>query len=162
MFAILGALISSTVATKALLDEHSREQKNKDYARKTGSKYYIDRNGKMRHMNGQRYTAQEVYDAFYHEDRVEVYKKKVEDIRKPQFYAAWVGATHHFFLTKEESVEFVKHNNETADISQPCNVAELEDKMYSKLDLEYYKNVGRFHFDYDEYVGVLEKPWERK
>lgn len=163
MWAIIGALVSSTVATKALLDENSRERGNRNYSRQNGCEYYIDRNGKMRHTDsGQRYTAQEVYDAFYHEDRVETYKKKVEDIRKKQFYAAWVGATHHFFLTKEESIEFVKHNNETVDTSQPCNVAKLDDRMYSKLDLDGLKILGKFHFNYDEYVGELDKPWEKK
>lgn len=164
MLTILGAIAFGIVATGAWIHAETQEQKDRRSSRKNGRDFYFDKNGRMRHVgSGRKYTVEEVNkfcNPISLEDRLGEYKRKSDELYEKTFYGVMTNdMVYHFFLTEKEAKEFVEEYNKT-DIFQ----IKYDGFMYDKLFLESMKNMPgtKYYFDYNKYVGVLDKPWERK
>ena len=162
MLGILGAIAFGVVAAGAWASASATESKHRQNSRANHYDFYFDKNGRMRHTStGLRYTPEEVSRAFHPvslQDRLNEYDRKCAEFKRPQFYCTQVHSVDHFFLTKEEALEFVENYNK--DMEYDFQKIKVEDHLYSRFSVSVRGSFGVCHFDYDKYIGVA--PWKEK
>lgn len=166
MFGLLGAALFGAICHGAWACDDRSETQRRINSKQSGSEFYFDKNGRMRHTeNGRKYTQAEIHQTLFSntlEDRNAEYDRKVADLRKKRFYCAKKDFRLHYFLTKEDAEKYVEEYNKNVTVNYRINCMTVSDYMYSKLEVEYGVRFGDVcHFDYDTYIGELDKPWEK-
>ena len=113
MLGMIGATIFGIVAVGAWISEENREEQARNHAKSINSKYYFDKDGKMRWIkNNKKLTSNEIHDTFWNtegnEKKQEYHHKEywgVNNLLNGDLYSY----TLELFLTKEEANEY-KHN----------------------------------------------------
>lgn len=150
MFGLLGAALYGLICTNALADEKNREHKARNDARQSGSSFYIDNSGRMRHTgSGRIYSPEEVHQAFFPES-LEEKQKKHDQMMYDQYHKKYwcVYNTHvdtselykviEVFLTKEEAEKYLNDNMDDLQIfkfvSATCRytIEHDKNKKYNK------------------------------
>lgn len=146
MFGVIGTVIFGIVAVGAWISEETREHNSKSNAKNIGSKYYFDKNGRMRWVNGKRkFTPEEIHNIFWDEENVnkrnDYYEKKYWVV-KDLLNGGINDCTIEVFLTEKEAVEY--KNNLLLKIDNICS-ANPENYNCIMLDIKKkYINVGTF------------------
>ena len=167
MLGLLGALAFGVVAYGAWASADQTERNGRINSQQSKCNFYIDKNGNMRHTkNGKKYTSEEIHQIFNPQtlqEKLTDYDKKVEDLHKEIFYCVDVHTTNHFFLTKDDAIKFINEYNSKITAYPEYLCVKLSKFMYNKLQVETYVKIGAVcHFDYDKYIGELDKPWKKK
>lgn len=118
MLGIFGALLYGIAYGSAWADDHANECNRRTEAITSGSSYYFDKNGVMRHsLSGTKYTTKEVGDMFKQNELA--YKVKINEIEeysRKKYYSVRIGERYnqktHLFKTKVEAQAFYNENKD--------------------------------------------------
>lgn len=168
MFGVIGGIIFGVVAVGAWISEDEREQKARSHARNTNSKYYFDKNGKMRWVRtGKKLTPDEIHNTFWNKEEAE----KRKEYFKKEYWAVdnllsgdIDDCVIEVFLTEEDAIKY--KNNLLNRIEDICSVnPESYDNMmldikkkhitvgtYTQYRIDIMKNDSRnkheFHYNF--------------
>lgn len=110
MFGFIGAAIFGVVAFGAWISEENRENHSRDYAKNNKSKYYFDKDGRMRWVNNnKKLTPDEVHSTFWNLEE----EKKQHDYYHKEYWGVnnyldgdYNNYNIELFLTKEEAENY--------------------------------------------------------
>ncbi len=157
MLGLLGALAFGAIFTGAWISAEQTESKSRQSSQQNGHSFYVDKNGRMRHTgSGRKFTPEEIHQFMNPvsvQENINEYERKSEDLFEERFYAINYDGNKHYFLTEEDAINFYnKHKGKF--------YTRLYTYKFSKIDVEHAREYC--HFDFDKYVGKLDKPWERR
>lgn len=148
MLGLIGAFIYGMFIDYEWAKEERAEKESRSRAFVNNRSFYIDKNGRMRHANnGKLFTPKEIHNFLNPislKEKCDLYDNKVQDRNKKIFYMVKDKFDRHYFLTKEDALEYISYHD----------FAKLDDRLYSivQIESEMFCNTGtKIHFDINKF-----------